>query len=778
MSWCIGKSVHRKDALEKVTGTAKYTADYTSPDMLHIKLVVSSHAHAKLKKIDTSKAKEVSGVRAIILGNSTPLTGDEVKDRPILAFEKVRYYGEPIAAVVADHPYQAKKAAELIEVTYEPLPVVHSPKEAIHPQATLLHKGLATYKKIEYVYPEPNSNIANRVKIRKGDVEQAFNESSIIIEEQFSFSPSDHIAMETRSVIAKIEPDGSVHLTSSTQAPYRIKEKMSSYFNLDQGKIVVNAPFVGGGFGGKVAIHLELIAYLATAAVGGRAVKLHYTREEDMTTAPGRIGLDATIKLGATKDGKLTGAKIVYLFDSGAYSDKGTMICKAAAATCTGPYNIDHLWCDSLSVYTNHPYATAYRGFSHSEVLFAFERAMDILAKKLDLDPLAIREKNAILPGHITPTQVQLNTSSIGDLPRCIEKLKELMNWDKGSVIQVGTHTVKAKGISCSWKTSTIQSGANSGVTLLFNPDGSINILSGIVEIGMGTKTILAQLLAEKLKMDINKIHVQMTVNTETTPEHYKTAASRGTLMAGRALLKAAEDVIQQLKQIASHVLICSLDDLEVGYEKVYVRDEPDTFVSMKDICYGYKYPNGYAIGGQIIGRGSYTLRQLTHLDRDTGIGKTGPEYTIGAQGVEVEFNTRDFTYKIIKAYSVIDAGKVLNEKAALGQVMGAMSMGLNHASGETFVFNEEGVVLNPRLRTYGSFRFGDHPDYAVHFFEFPHLDGPFGARGVGESGLIGMPAALANSLSIACGAELNQLPLTPEYIWSEMKAVTTDDFV
>ena len=503
---------------------------------------------------------------------------------------------------------------------------------------------------------------------------------------------------------------------------------------------------------------------------------MHYTREEDMMTAPGRIGLEATIKLGATKDGKLTAAEVLYLFDSGAYSDKGTMITKAAAATCTGPYHIEHIWCDSLAVYTNHPYATAYRGFSHSELLFAFERTMDILAQKLDMDPLLLREKNIISPGHTTPTQVPLNDSSIGNLPACIEKLKEQMNWDEGTLVQIDSHRFKAKGISCSWKTSTIDSGASSGVNLLFNPDGSINVLSGIVEIGMGTKTTIAQLLAEKLKMDINKIHVQMTVNTQSTPEHYNTAASRGTLMVGRALLKAAEDAIIQLKTIAAQVLICTPDDLEVGNERVFVRDEPETFIPIKEICYGYKYPNGYSIGGQIIGHGTYTMRQLTNLDKETGIGKTGPEYTVGAQGVEIEFNSRDFTYKIINAYSVIDAGKILNMKTALGQIMGGMSMGLNHASGETLLFDKEGRIQNPRIRTYGSFRYGDHPNYIVDFLETPHIDGPFGARGIGESGLIGMPAALANSLSIAAGVKLNHLPLTPEAIWTEMKAVKNND--
>ena len=772
MSWSIGQSVYRKEGLEKVTGAAKYTGDYASKDMLYIKLVVSSYAHAEIKAINTTKALEVAGVRGIVLGQPFPLTGEEIKDRPPIAYDRVRYHGEPVAVVVADTAFQAKKAAELIEVTYEPLPVVNSVKDALLPGAALVHENLAAYERIEHVYPEANTNIADRIKIRKGRMEEGWKASDVTVEANFFFSQSDHIAMETRCVIAEIRPDGYVVFTSATQSPYMIKQLMNEYFKLEEGKIIVKTPLVGGAFGGKVAVQLELIAYMATLAVGGRPVKLLNTREEDMITSPVHIGMDANIKLGATKDGILTAAEIKYMFDTGAYSDKGATISRAAAVTSIGPYQIENLWCDSLCVYTNHPYVTAYRGFGHSELSFVFERAMDMLAKKLNMNSFELRLKNAILPGHTTPTQIRLNASTVGNLPNCLETLKQLMNWNEGQVIPINDRKVRAKGISCIWKTSTIDSHASSGVVLVFNRDGSVNIESGVVEIGMGSKTILAQMLAEKLKMDINKIHVKMEIDTQTIPEHWKTVASRGTLMAGRALLTAADDALMQLKDIASRVLMCSADDLEVGNEMVYVRDEPDIFVKVEDICFGYKYPHGHAIGGQVIGRGQYMLRHLTHIDPKTGIGRPGPEYTVGAQGIEIEFDTRDYTYKILKAYSVIDAGKVLNRKLAEGQVMGAMEMGLNFASTETFVFSEKGEVLNPRLRTYTPFRYGDHPEYVVSFVETPYIDSAYGARGLGEHGLIGMPSALANALSTASGIELTRLPLTPESIWRKKVGV------
>ncbi|WP_372631416.1 xanthine dehydrogenase family protein molybdopterin-binding subunit [Cohnella sp.] len=762
-------SMYRKESLEKVTGAAKYADDYGHhPGMLQGKLVISRYAHARIVSIDTAEAMKVAGVRAVVTGQADfPLTGEEIHDRPPIAYGKVRYYGEPVAVVVADTFQAAKQGAERVVVHYDPLPVVRSPSEAIAPNAPLVHEDLARYEKIQHVFPEPNTNIADRTKIRKGDIANGWRHSEVTVEARYSFGPSDHAAMETRCATAEIRPDGQILIDSSTQAPYMIRKLMGEYFKLDPGKITVTAPLVGGAYGGKVPTQLEIVAYLASKAVGGRPVKVFNEREEDIIASPVHIGLEAKVKLGSTKDGKLQAAEMTYLFDSGAYSDKGATISRAGAVSCTGPYRIDNVWCDSLCVYTNRPYATAYRGFSHSEVLFAFERTMDLLAEKLGMDPLALRENNAVCPGDTTPTQVALNSSSIGNLPECIAKLKALMNWDEGRVhsLQNG-RKVRAKGIGCIWKTSTIDTNASSGVILTYNPDGSLNLLSGLVEIGTGTKTVLARMAAERLKMDAGRIHVRMEVDTRTMPEHWKTVASRGTYMAGRAVLQATDDLIRQLKDIGSRVLVCAPDELEVGYEKVYIRDEPSLYCNISDIAFGFQHTNGNAIGGQLIGKGTFTFRHLTHLDRETGAGKPGPEWSVGAQGVEIELDTRDFSYKVLKAYSVIDVGKVLNPKAALGQVMGAMSMGLGFAGRETFVFDSKGKILNPQLRNYIPPRYGEHPEYAVEFVETPHIDAPYGARGIGEHGLIGMPAALGNALSLAAGVQLNKLPLVPERIW------------
>ncbi|MGE5677569.1 MAG: xanthine dehydrogenase family protein molybdopterin-binding subunit [Pseudomonadota bacterium] len=763
----IGKSVQRKEALDKVTGMAKYANDYEIPGLLHARMVTSPYAHAKITSIEYESALEASGVRAVITGQyCKQLIGSTILDRPPIAMDKVRYNGEPVAVVVADTEAEAERAAQLIRVEYEPLKAVNSPSEALRKDAPLVHENLGQYKLIDEVFPVAGTNIANRTKIRKGDMSKGWSESSVIVEASFSFPPSDHAAMETRCARAEILPDGKVIIYSSSQAPFNIKKLLSLLFNIDSGKVIVNVPLVGGAYGGKTAVFLEFIAYLCSRAVGGRQVKLTDTREEDLITAPVHIGLDAKVKLGCTRTGRLTAAEITYLFDGGAYSDRAVIISRAAGVDCTGPYNIENVWCDSLCMYTNHPYAAAFRGFGHSELTFAIDRTMEILSDKLGIDPLELRLINAILPGDTSATQTLLNRSNLGNLPMCIQKLTELIQSGGREIAYVDENKVRATGVSCFWKNSNTPIDAGGGAIITFNPDGSINLICAAVEIGQGTKTTLAQILAERMKIDIDKIHVKIDVNTQTAPDHWKTAASRTTLLVGRAVLRAADDAINQLLGIAAAVLESSPAELEIGGGRVFISTYPQKGIEVNSILFGHTNKHEKAIGGQVIGRGSYVMENLTELDPETGKGNPGPEWNVGAAAVEVEFDRKEYTYRIIKAACVVDAGKVINPGQARGQIMGGMNMGLSFASREAFLFTENGVVQNKQLRTYRVNRFGENPNYLVDFVENPHMEGPYGARGIGEHGVIGMPAALANCLSRAAQVPLNQLPLIPELIW------------
>lgn len=764
----VGVTVIRKEAYSKVTGDAVYTDDFAATGILTAKAVTSTFAHAKIKKIDSAEAAALPGVKAILTGENFPLLfGPVLKDRPPLSRDKVRYYGEPVALVVAESEFIAAKGVALIQVEYEPLPVVSSPSQAILPGAPLLHENLGTYEKVvKDAYMEGGTNICDRIQIRKGDIETGFAQSDIVIEGRFTLPQSDHMAMEPRTARAKIDADGNVLIKSSSQSPFEVKNVIAELFNIDPGKVIVEVPLVGGGFGGKSPVQLEILACLASNAVGGKEVKIVNSRECDLVSSPCRMGLEAVVKIGATQKGLLTAFQATYLVDTGAYSDISPRLAKAVAVDCTGPYQIEHVWCDSLCVYTNHPYATAFRGFGHTCLTFCMERMMDKLAHRLSLDPAQLRRDNALLPNHSSPTQVKLTASNLGNLPACIDQAKALIGWNGGRAAVIEGSKVRAQGFACLWKTSNSPPDALSGVFLTFNKDGSVNLNCGCVEYGPAMKTTAAQILSEKLKMDISRIHVNMDVNTKYSPEHWKTVASMTTYMVGRAVLRCGEDVIRQLKSLAAVALRCPPEDLEVGEEKVFVRHDPTIFLPFCDLVQGYQYPNGNTVEGPVLGRGAFMMSDLNPLEQATGKGKPGPAWTVGAQAAEVEFDTKEFTYRLLKAATVLDAGRVLNPKMAESLVKGGMCMGLSLASREYFSYDPLCRVLNTSLRSYKVMHFGQTPQYLVGFVETPQIDAPYEARGIAEHGIIGMPAALANALSAAAQIELDSLPLIPENIW------------
>ncbi len=761
----VGKTYRRRDGPDKVTGRLKYVADHYPPGLLHAAVLTSPHAHARIVEIDTSAAEQAPGVRAVVTGEDFPiLLGLYLGDTPPLAQGKVRHFGEPVAAVVATTLAEARAAVELIEVTYDPLPTVNSPAEALEADAPILHEEMEAYVHIPPIHPEPGSNVANRTKIRKGDVDAAFDEADAVVEVTVSFPPADHAAMEPRASTAEIKANGTVVITSTTQAPFVVRALMSIFFEIPPGKIVVNAPPIGGGFGGKAGIQLEGLAYLLSKTVGGRPVQLVNSREEDLVSSPGHIGLEATVKLGATADGDLVAMDALYLFDSGGYADYAVNISRAAAIAATGPYNIPNVRADALCVYTNHPFATAYRGFGH-EINFAIARAMDTLAEALEMDPIELHVRNAIREGDLSPTQSVMDPNT-GDLAACVRKAAEMIDWDEGARIQVDEHTVRAKGLGCFWKAPAMPTNADAGAVLTFNEDGSVNLSTGIVEIGQGTYAGLIQIVAEALRLDPELVHVAFEVETRRSPHDWATAASRSLFMAGRAALEAVDDAKQQLKQIASAPLQCPPEDLEVAEGWVRVRDDPVHRLSLSDVALGHMYPDGTATGGQVIGRGNYISRWLTDIDAETGEGNPALEWTMGAEAVEVQVDLRDGSYQVLKAVSAMDVGQVINPDLARGQVVGAMMMALGGAMSEGFIFDSRERVRNAALRDFKLPRIDDAPEYDVAFVETPQGDGPYGARGLGEQGVLGIYGALSNAISRAIGKPMNDLPITPETIW------------
>jgi CO/xanthine dehydrogenase Mo-binding subunit len=773
----IGNDIVRKEAWDKVTGRARYNADVTSPGLMHAVIVTSTCAHGNIKSIDYSEAGQMPGVMVIITGDSYPLlTGPIIEDHPTLASRKVRYYGEPVALVVAHSEAQAAAAAIKIKIEYEKLPTVETPSAAMKSEAPLLHEYLDQYKHvIPEVYPQANSNVVHKVQIRKGDMNAGWQASEVTVEASCILPQADHIAMETRSARAEILANGDIIIHSSSQSPFAIREFISLHFGVDLGKVVVHVPLVGGGYGGKTPVQLEYLAVMASQAIGGLPVLITNTREQDISASPCKPSLETRIKLGATKDGILKAGEYIFLLGTGAYADSGPRITSSMAINCTGPYNLDNVWCDAYCVYTNHTYATAFRGFGHSSFTFAVERAMDKLAAALNMDSLELRRKNLIKPGSTSPTQVMLTPSNLGDVTQCLDKVEKLINWSEGTRLEVDNNRIRAKGVACLWKTSNSPTDAIAAAIVSFNSDGSMNLNVGAVEIGPATKTTLAQILAEKMKIDINKVHVEMEVNTRISPHHWKTVASMSIFMVGRAVEEAGEDAIRQILSLAAMALKCAHEDLALGQEQVYLKDDPSIYIDLSNIVHGYKYPDGNTVGSQVIGRGTYVIPHLTPLDQNTGKGKPAPYWTPGAQAVEIELNMADFTYKILRAATVLDAGKVINPKNANGQVMGGMCMGLGLGSREHLIYSQQQELLNTSLRTYKVLRIGEEPEYLVDWVETPNANAPSGARGIGEHGIVAIHAALANALSRAAQVELDQVPVLPELIWQKIEEKNYD---
>lgn len=765
----IGHSVGRKDTPDKITGRAKYTDDDSDADMLHAALLTSPHAHARIVSLDKRQASTSPGVRCIVTGLDCPqMTGSPLADRPILAKDYVRYAGEPVAMIIADTLHQAQAALSLIRIEYQPRASLLSPKQSYQPNAPLLHPNLRTYSRERAdVNPIPNTNIATHVPLRKGSPDEMWASCDAIVECDISFPQAHHAAMETHVSIAEIRPNGEIHIQTSTQSPYTIPDLIHSTFNVPPSDVRVHTPYVGGGFGGKSSPYIEPLVVAASKSVGGRKVKLRCTREQAMSTLPCHIGLEATVRLGAKQDGRFVVADITYWFDGGGYSDRGVIVTRAAVQDCSGPYRIENVRCDGFCMYTNHPPSTAYRGFGHPEQTLVIERAVDMMAARLCIDPLELRRINAIRPGDTTPTQAQLTCSSVGDVTGCLDQLKHLLDWQGSSVVKRGLSVI-TKGICCFWKTSSTPPNASSGAIVRVLDDGGITLLSGVVEIGQGTKTALAQMVAELFEIDVARIHVVLEVRTEDHPEHWKTVASRGTLLAGNATVQATKDAIRQLKETAAVVFQCRMEDVRIsnGFAICPFSQDRLKKIPIGKLANGYTFSDGHTVGGMIIGRGSYTIEDVTPLDPQTGKGVPGPEWTVAAQGVEIEYNPKDYTYRVLRAVSVVDCGRVIHPNLALGQIKGGMNMGLSLASREGYVYDEHGVITNPQFRVYPIHRYGDQPLYQVAFLETPHLDAPWGLRGIGEHGLIGMPAALANALSNATGVDVNQMPMTSELLW------------
>ncbi len=771
----VGGSLRRLDGVEKVTGTAAFVHDLVLPRMLHARLKTSPHAAARIVAVDAARARAMPGVRAVLTGADLPYKlGLYMQDKDILARERVRYQGEAVAAVAADTPEIARAACEAIEVRYEPLPAVLDVTAALADGAPLVHEDLGRYRWLEGVFfPRPGSNVAHHQKIRRGDVERGLADADRVFEFSFRNPPVQHVPLETHTAIATAKPGGQVDILTSAQSPYTVRHLFCHTFGLPEQKVRVRVPYVGGGFGGKAGIHLEPLVYCLSRAAGGRPVKLTATREEEFNTLPSRQGLESRIRTGVAADGTLTALEIAYHWDAGAYADYGVNIGRAAAYAGAGPYHVPNCRIDSLVVYTNKVFGTAYRGFGHLEVLWGIERNLDLVADGLGLDPCEVRRRNLLRPGQETITGERF-TEGHGRPEECLRLVAEAVGWDPAeraaAPVGPGSGRVRAKGLAMLHKAPAMPTFTSCSAVIKLEGDGSATLLISGVDYGQGTYTTLAQIAADELGLPADRIRVPWETDTDYTPYDWQTVASRFAVMGGNAVIAAARDCLAQLRDTASRVLNAPPDGLECGDGKVWVRGEPEGAVPYARLALGYTFPDGNSIGGPVIGRGRYIAQGLTHLDPETGQGRPALNWTYGAHAVEVEVDTDTGEVRVLRIASAFDAGKVLNLQQCRAQVIGGVVQGLGSALWEKFVF-ADGRLLNGSFVDYKIPTARDVPPVMQQFFvETPHPQGPYGARGVAEHPMISVPGAVGNAVSRAVGVEFFDLPLDPERVYLTIK--------
>jgi len=768
----IGKPSDRVEALEKVTGQATYTADLEFPGMLHAKCLYSPYARAEIVSIDVSQAKALLGVKAILVGDDIPyLVGLYMVDKRILARGTVRYQGEPVVAVAAVDEKTAELAVSKIKIEYKVLPSIQTIDEALEGKI-LVHEDINDLEYIKNVFfPQPDSNIASWNKTIKGDIKKGFEEADLIVENELTLPAVAHAPMETHVAIAQADIyTNKVKIWSSTQSPFAVRKLLAKALHISTGDIQVIVPYVGGGFGGKAGIHLEPLVTVLSRACKGRPVKLIATREEEFNQLPTRAGMRGRVKTGVKKDGKITAFEIFYDWDSGAYADYGVNVGKSATYSGAGPYEVPNIELHSRTLYTNKVFSTAYRGFGHLETHWVIERQMDMVAQKLGMDPYEFRMKNILRPGCLTISGEEISENS-GAPDQCLAAVAKEIGWtgyrsEAERRSNINTGKLRGKGLACLQKAPAMPPHTSTSAIMQMDDDGNVRIMIGVVDIGQGANTIMAQIAAEVLDMPIEKVKVIWDTDTSRHPYDWSTVASKYTFMGGNAVKKCAQNMLLQMKEMAAQALRSSIEDLAHKDEYIYLIHHKNKKIKYKDLALGYAYENGNGIGGPLIAKGTYMADGLTFLDPVTGQGFPALDWTFGAHGVEIEVDIETGDIQIIKIASAFDIGQAINKKLVEGQIMGGVLQGIGSAIIEGYKFSPEGKLMNPSFTDNKIPTAKDIPMEIIPIIiENPQPDGPFGARGVGEHPMISVPSVIGNALYDALGINFYNLPFSPENV-------------
>ncbi|MCL5046292.1 MAG: xanthine dehydrogenase family protein molybdopterin-binding subunit [Actinobacteria bacterium] len=746
----VGQPVLRVDGVEKVTGAALYAADLRLPGMLHAKVLRSPHPHARIVSVDVGEALKLPGVVAAVTGRDLEtLGGEAVRDMPFLARERVRYAGEPVAAVAATEESIAEEALKLIKVTYQELPAVYDPVLAAREDAPLLHERVESYQRIGAVKPVPGTNVINFSEDKQGDVERGFAEADYVFADTFRMHTVQHGQIEPHCSVAQWGLDGRLTVWTSNDGPHRLRKDLSDALGLPLTRIRVIVPYLGGGYGGKGGLKAEPIAIALARKIPGRPVRLVLTREEVFTATLVRHAAVITVKTGVKADGTLVAREVIGYWDTGAYAEKGPTVVKQSTAAAAGPYRVPNIRLVGNCVYTNRVPAGAYRGYGTPQVTWAYESQMDLIAHRMRLDPLEFRLKNVLREGDRLPTGQPAHGVGIEE---CLRRVAAELKW--GEKPGPG----RGKGIACTAKNTKTPSGSAAYVS--FNQDGTAGVLTSSVEIGQGVRTIMAQIAAEELGVPVERVNVSFP-DTDTTPFDASTTSSRTTFHMGNAVRAAARNVKEQLAQLAAFNWNCAPEDVSVGEGRVSLRDDPG-----KSLTYHALLRGCYGAGGSVLGNGFYYPR----ADEDGGMWSAPSVFWMyGAQGAEVEVDQETGQVRVLKLVAAHDVGRAINPVTCSGQIEGGAVHGLGTSVYEEVIV-ENGRVLNANFHDYKLPTAMDLPEVVPIIVEAAHKDGPYGAKGVGEPVLAPTAPAIANAVEAATGVRIQELPLTPERVFQALR--------
>jgi xanthine dehydrogenase molybdenum-binding subunit len=753
----IGKNVSRLDGIEKVTGRAKYAADFFERKMLVGKVLRSPHAHAIVKSIDVSEAKTLPGVEAVLTYKDVPQTPystcghpysldpehRDITDRHILT-KKARFAGDPVAAVVAVDELTAKKALEMIKVEYEVLGFSLTPEEAIRPGAPVIHDEF------------PNNILADfGYQIR--DVEKALAESAYVFEDEYETSIIHHGHIETNVSYAYMDSWERIVIVSSTQIPFLTRRLVAQALGLPSNKVRVIKPYVGGGFGNKQDALQEPLNALMTMAVGGKPVMLEYSREECMIDTRTRYAFKYKSKISISKEGKILARDISALANGGAYASHGHAIALCAGHLFRYLYNFEAISFKPKTVYTNLPAAGAMRGYGVPQIIFAIECQMDDVARRLNIDPIDFRIKNLNQVGYCDPLTGMTITSN--GIVECIEIGRKRIQWDKKKEEYNNQKGSKRRGlgIACFSFTSgaypaSVEVG---GARIILNEDGSLQLQVGATEIGQGSDTVFAQMAAEAVGVPMKMVYVTSTQDTDISPYDSGAYATRQTYVAGSAVVKAAYEIKKKILSLVSKIKNVPENMLEVTEGKVVLKHSNKLVMSLEDVALHSYYDKAHA----------------APITSDVTVNRKVNGPCFGVTFAEVEVDMETGKVEVIEIINAHDSGTIINRQTAEGQVHGGVSMAIGYALYEQMLFDEKaGKPLNNNLLDYKLPTIMDIPEILVDFVEPEDPTGPFGSKGLGEPPAVSPAAAIRNAILDATGIAFNKLPITPQRVFERLK--------